>query len=117
MTSVVAKTPVVPAEAILVLVSGAAMRELERPRRRGEGDRPRRSDACSCSRRANTSARSSARASGAGGVGAVAMWKSGNCSQAYRRSALDCQPEVPAARGVGQAWRLKPCAPETAGVA
>ena len=29
-------------------------------------------DACSCSRRANTSARSSARA---GGVGAVAMWK------------------------------------------
>ena len=45
------------------------------PRRRGEGDRPRRSDACSCSRRANTSARSSARASGAGGVRVVAMWK------------------------------------------
>ena len=71
----------------------------------------------SCSRRANTPPRSSARASGAGGVGWLQCGNCGNCSQAERRFPLDCQPEVPAALGASQAWRLKPCTAETAGVA
>ena len=66
----------------------------------------------SCSRRANTYPRSSARASGAGGVGWLKCGNCGNCSQAERRF-----PEVPAALGASQAWRLKPCTAETAGVA